>query len=336
MNNKKGITLIALIITIIVMLILVAVTINMAVRGGLFGYASNAAQETKTAIKDEQKLDEYFESIMDGTDGIYMGNVKLVNKILLQDPENPSNFYNSQGETISFNDIYLNEGKLSDFFKWCYDENDSELQGKTIPSYNEALEIAGRLGINREIVRWANNNKGSRVRNVQAPSINIERTNPNSADIWLPITLDIIDTNDKNFHLEISLDILTSVSRETDAETGDVRWVLGNIVTISEPFSLSRIDENGSFNAVELPFGIELEYMKHGQALEDYSNNMSSNIAQNLKIVNNGREWSYADAVANNTTERNGRVSTVELFNVLGIDDIDDYFEALYRSGEVW
>ena len=55
-NTNKGITLIALVITIIVMLILVAVTINMAVNGGLFGYAGNAARETEEAKEQEEIL----------------------------------------------------------------------------------------------------------------------------------------------------------------------------------------------------------------------------------------------------------------------------------------
>ena len=55
-QNNSGITLIALIITIIVMLILVSVTISMAVNGGLFEYAGNAAKETKTEIEREKNL----------------------------------------------------------------------------------------------------------------------------------------------------------------------------------------------------------------------------------------------------------------------------------------
>ena len=54
MKKSNGITLIALIITIIVMLILVAVTINVAVNGGIFGYAGNAAKETKEAKEKEE------------------------------------------------------------------------------------------------------------------------------------------------------------------------------------------------------------------------------------------------------------------------------------------
>ena len=58
LNNKNGITLIALVITIIVMLILVGVTINMAVNGGLFSYAGNAAHDTELAKQEEQKIAE--------------------------------------------------------------------------------------------------------------------------------------------------------------------------------------------------------------------------------------------------------------------------------------
>ena len=55
-NTNKGITLIALVITIIVMLILVGVTISMAVNGGLFEYAGRAATKTNKAMQEEQDL----------------------------------------------------------------------------------------------------------------------------------------------------------------------------------------------------------------------------------------------------------------------------------------
>ena len=54
--KNKGITLIALIITIIVMLILVTVSITMAVKGGLFNYAKDAATQTNTKMEEENKL----------------------------------------------------------------------------------------------------------------------------------------------------------------------------------------------------------------------------------------------------------------------------------------
>ena len=55
-KTQKGITLIALVITIIVMLILVGVTISMAINGGLFGYAKKAAKDTESQKQAEQDL----------------------------------------------------------------------------------------------------------------------------------------------------------------------------------------------------------------------------------------------------------------------------------------
>lgn len=57
-NGEKGITLIALVITIIVMLILVGVTISMAVNGGLFEYAGKAVGDTNNVLKAEGQLAE--------------------------------------------------------------------------------------------------------------------------------------------------------------------------------------------------------------------------------------------------------------------------------------
>ena len=63
--TNKGITLIALVITIIVMLILVAVTISMAVNGGLFNYAGKAVGETKNAIENESEgYDKYVQDML--------------------------------------------------------------------------------------------------------------------------------------------------------------------------------------------------------------------------------------------------------------------------------
>ena len=63
-TSKSGITLIALVITIIVMLILTAVTVTMAINGGLFNYAGKAGRETRFAVLEEQLYSAYMEEIM--------------------------------------------------------------------------------------------------------------------------------------------------------------------------------------------------------------------------------------------------------------------------------
>ena len=58
MKNKSGITLIALIITIIVMLILVAVSVQILIKSDLIGTAESAAEKYRIAAEKEQNLNE--------------------------------------------------------------------------------------------------------------------------------------------------------------------------------------------------------------------------------------------------------------------------------------
>lgn len=60
-DNQKGITLIALIITIIVMLILVAVTVRTAINSGLFGHARNAVEQWAKQEEEELNLGSYID-----------------------------------------------------------------------------------------------------------------------------------------------------------------------------------------------------------------------------------------------------------------------------------
>ena len=109
-TSNKGITLIALIITIIVMLILVAVTINMAIKGGLFGNAGKAVGETKNAIKEELDWFGIYEDKIEDIvgDGIWRISLNTYNpspnlKIKLR-----SKFYNVIPDTLKeYKEIYL-------------------------------------------------------------------------------------------------------------------------------------------------------------------------------------------------------------------------------------
>ena len=87
-NNEKGITLIALIVTIIVMLYLVAITIKMVVNGGLFNHAGDAAKGTNDAIKAEQNIadggvavdGEWFNTIDEIDESLITNKVKKISK----------------------------------------------------------------------------------------------------------------------------------------------------------------------------------------------------------------------------------------------------------------
>ena len=58
MRKQKGITLIALIITIIVMLILVGVSVQILIKSDLIGTTESAGEAYKTAHEEEENLKE--------------------------------------------------------------------------------------------------------------------------------------------------------------------------------------------------------------------------------------------------------------------------------------
>ena len=59
MKKNKGITLIALIITIIILLILVGVSVNLLIKGDLFGSAEKAVNGTNAKVEEQQtRVDE--------------------------------------------------------------------------------------------------------------------------------------------------------------------------------------------------------------------------------------------------------------------------------------
>lgn len=66
MRKDGGITLIALIITIIILLILVGVSINLAIKGDLFSSTQKAVSGTNAKVEEEQtRVDELMDELMD-------------------------------------------------------------------------------------------------------------------------------------------------------------------------------------------------------------------------------------------------------------------------------
>ena len=82
-NKEKGITLIALIITIIVMLILVGVVVTVVIQSNLLGTAKTAGDKYKTAYEDESNMSEVtingekYASIEDYINNNPMSSIKI-------------------------------------------------------------------------------------------------------------------------------------------------------------------------------------------------------------------------------------------------------------------
>jgi hypothetical protein len=78
MKGAKGITLIALVITIIVMLILAGVTINIVVNGGLFKQAQNAVSATDISQTKEQIQTDLIAAIMEKGDNVTADDINSI------------------------------------------------------------------------------------------------------------------------------------------------------------------------------------------------------------------------------------------------------------------
>ena len=87
MRKNKGITIIALIITIIILLILVGVSINLAIKGDLFGSAEKAVNGTNAKVEEEQtRVDELMgeldeiekELLFSMREKVFSGNYSLI------------------------------------------------------------------------------------------------------------------------------------------------------------------------------------------------------------------------------------------------------------------
>ena len=90
-NKEKGITLIALIITIIVMLILVGVVVTVVIQSNLLGTAKTAGDKYKTAYEDESNMSEVtingekYASIEDYINNNQMSSIKINMEVTHED-----------------------------------------------------------------------------------------------------------------------------------------------------------------------------------------------------------------------------------------------------------
>ena len=105
MKKNKGITLIALIITIIILLILVGVSLNLLIKGDLFGSAEKAVEGTNAKVEEQQTaVDEL------------MGELDEVEKEIEEQQrqqEEAEKQKNLPGTRVTENTKYIRDGKTA-------------------------------------------------------------------------------------------------------------------------------------------------------------------------------------------------------------------------------
>ena len=121
-SNERGITLIALVVTIIVLLILAGVSISMLTgNNGILTQAQRAKEETEKAAQEEQEMLNSYEDYMKGTSGGQWDEKKKVNTPRLVQGMTEVSFKlpegTNKGKTVKKGDADFDENNWYDYEK---------------------------------------------------------------------------------------------------------------------------------------------------------------------------------------------------------------------------
>lgn len=145
MKKCKGITLIALIITIILLLILVGVSINLAIKGDLFGSAEKAVDGTNAKVEQEQsRVDE----LMGQLDRVQVHNwVKSGDNVSC----NHCGLYLKIGQEIKYKDTGADTATITTA-KTGYSEDQTIEKGTDVQWVVFGVEDTNKDGINESLL----------------------------------------------------------------------------------------------------------------------------------------------------------------------------------------
>ncbi|XP_055399194.1 short palate, lung and nasal epithelium carcinoma-associated protein 2A [Bubalus kerabau] len=139
----------------------------------------------------------------------------------------------------------------------------TELESRCLNDVVEETQQTENLleGLISRIFQVVNRLTGVRIRNVQVPDITFEATSDNGADVKIPITADVtvsLPLLGEIVNLDLNVDLQTSVSIETDAETGDSRVVVGECPNNPESISLTVLHRRTGLLSDVVDFGVNL------------------------------------------------------------------------------
>ena len=213
MKKNKGITLIALIITIIILLILVGVSLNLLIKGDLFGSAEKAVEGTNAKVNEQQtRVDEL------------MGELDDVEREIEEQErqqEEAEKQKNLPGTRVTENTKYIRNGKTA----WIP-------KGFTVSGIKSEQSIEGGLVI------------------YDIPEgTTVDWTNPDSVKtaynqfVWIPVEVTSSDT-------ETNIAAFTRSKWTANAETGGERTT-GLSTSYTEPNETNdTADKTGIANQI--------------------------------------------------------------------------------------
>ena len=197
-SDHRGITLVALIITIIIMLVLVGVSITIAIKGGLFDTTKRVAKETEEAKRKEQEFASGRVKI-DGTWYDSFEDYAIGKPSEIQQPEdlNESNTkfkYTPEGWTNGEVKVGIDASSVSAGFILKYSTD-----GINWNNYTAEIPMNANGAIFAKLVDSEGNEGGpvtANVRNIDktAPIINTELSGGEVADTSIPLSINVTDS----------------------------------------------------------------------------------------------------------------------------------------------
>ena len=222
-QTSRGITLVALIITIIIMLLLLGASITIAINGGLFDVAKRAAKGTEEAKRKEQELASGRVKI----DGIWYDSLEdyAIGKASeIQQPEdlNESNTkfkYTPEGWTNGEVKVAIDASSVGTGFILKYSSN-----GINWNNYDTEITMNTNGSIFAKLVDSEGNEGGAvtaNVRNIDktAPTINTGLSGEEATDTAIPLNINVTDSISGISKIEWHYKLSTEDSYEKQTDT---------------------------------------------------------------------------------------------------------------------
>ena len=239
LKNEKGITLVALVITIIVLLILAGVTLSMVMgESGIFGKANSAKEKTQLSNAEETiKL-----AVLENQVKSVSGDVALTNDQL---KEEIAKKLTEQGYTVSGSTVTYYGDKTIDI------ENYLEKESKTYTAYN----VGDQVTVGGENFYVIKASSASEEKVTLLAEKNIDTTTMAQSDsantiafssttYWSSIEGITYPYNLNGVETSVSTDVINIAKAYGTAKGGE-----GRLMTVEEAYEITGLTSSGTINS---------------------------------------------------------------------------------------
>ena len=246
-KEKRGITLIVLAVTIVVILILAGVTIDVTLgENGILNKSKEAADRMNNLVKeDEAELNELLNELNETMDSNWNSNIEIPeeNTIPDPDPELPKLDGNKgmQDETIEVEDEYGNKVTIPKGFEIVEEE------GTTVPEGIVVQDKDGNQFVWIPVGRGYKDNTGTNYSDIQLGRYSFDRTNGTPTPVQLAYTQEKLNNYEELIPVNLNgVDYYEYATRENPEGISAEKGGLNAIAKDLEGF-VNSVRDNGGY-----------------------------------------------------------------------------------------